>query len=49
MYSEEARYFVDIRSYISTVRKQGWNIWDAWADAIRGSPRLLEMGQAAAP
>jgi transposase len=33
--------FCRIRSYISTVRKQGWKIWDALADAIRGSPRLL--------
>ena len=39
--------FCRIRSYISTVRKQGWNIWDALADAIRGSPRLLEIDQTA--
>ncbi len=32
-----------IRSYISTARKQGWNIWDSLADAIRRSPRLLTM------
>ena len=37
--------FCRIRSYISTARKQGWNIWDALADAIRGSPRLLEIYQ----
>lgn len=37
--------FCRIRSYISTARKQGWNIWDALADAIRGSPRLLMNDQ----
>ena len=41
--------FCRIRSYISTARKQGWNIWDALADATRGSPRLLKADQAAAP
>lgn len=35
-----------IRSYISTARKQGWNILDALADAIRGSPRLLSVATA---
>lgn len=30
-----------IRSYISTARKQGWNILDSLAEAIRGSPRLV--------
>jgi transposase len=39
------RMFCRIRSYISTARKQGWNIWGALADAIRGSPRLLEIDQ----
>jgi len=39
--------FCRIRSYISTARKQGWNIWDALADAIRGSPRLLANNQSA--
>jgi len=38
--------FCRIRSYISTARKQGWNIWAALADAIRGSPRLLEVNRA---
>ena len=33
--------FCRIRSYISTARKQGWNIWDSLVDAIKGSPRLL--------
>lgn len=37
--------FCRIRSYISTARKQGWNIWDALADAIKGSPRLLAIDQ----
>jgi transposase len=37
--------FCRIRSYISTARKQGWGIWDALADAIRGSPRLLTVEQ----
>jgi transposase len=38
--------FCRIRSYISTARKQGWNIWETLADAIRGSPRLLIIEQA---
>lgn len=38
--------FCRIRSYISTARKQGWNIWDALAEAIRGCPRLLTNAQA---
>ena len=37
--------FCRIRSYISTARKQGWNIWDALAEAIKGYPRLLEIDQ----
>lgn len=37
--------FCRIRSYISTARKQGWNIWGALADAIRGSPCLLAIDQ----
>ncbi len=37
--------FCRVRSYISTSRKQGWNIWDALTDAIRGSPRLLAVDQ----
>ncbi len=39
--------FCRIRSYISTAHKQRWNIWDALADAIRGSPRLLAVDQQA--
>lgn len=39
------RVFCRIRGYISTARKQGWNIWDALADAIRGNPRQLETNQ----
>lgn len=37
--------FCRIRSYISTARKQGWNIWDALTDAIRGASRLLMNDQ----
>jgi transposase len=37
--------FCRIRSYISTARKQEWNIWDALTDAIQGSPRLLATNQ----
>jgi transposase len=33
--------FCRIRSYLSTARKQGWDIWDALADAVQGRPRLL--------
>ena len=43
------RVFCRIRSYISTARKQGWNIWEALADAIRGSPRLLMIEQTIEP
>jgi len=38
---EGGAVFCRVRSYISTARKQGWKIWDALADAIRGRPRLL--------
>ena len=41
--------FYRIRSYISTARKQGWNIWNALAEAIRGCPRLLEIDQESFP
>jgi len=37
--------FCRIRSYISTARKQGWSIWDALTDAIKGIPRLLKVDQ----
>ena len=33
--------FCRIRSYISTARKQRWNICESLANAIRGSPNLL--------
>ena len=36
------RIFCRIRSYISTARKQGWNIWDALTEAVKGRPGLLE-------
>ena len=35
--------FCRIRSYISTVRKQGWRIWESLVDAIKGTPRLLPI------
>ncbi len=34
--------FSRIRSYISTARKQGWNIWEALANAGKGTPYQLE-------
>lgn len=34
--------FCRIRSYISTARKQSWNIWDALVDAVKGQPRHPE-------
>jgi transposase len=37
--------FCRIRSYISTAQKQGWNIWSALVEAIKGTPRLLEFDQ----
>jgi transposase len=40
--------FCRIRSYISTARKQGWNIWNALAESVRGSPRLLTIDQESA-
>ncbi len=39
--------FCRIRSYLSTARKQEWNMWNALADAIRGSPCLLSIDQQA--
>jgi len=38
--------FCRIRSYISTARKQGWNIWDALTEAIKGNPRQLAIDRA---
>jgi transposase len=32
-----------IRSYISTARKQGWDIIDALAEAVSGLPRMLSI------
>ena len=40
---EGGKIFCRIRSYISTARKQGWQIWDTLADAINGSSRLLSI------
>jgi transposase len=36
---EGGKIFCRIRSYISTARKQGWKIWTALVDAVKGSPR----------
>jgi len=35
--------FCRIRSYISTSRKQAWNVWDALAEAVAGRPRSLQF------
>lgn len=39
------KIFCRIRSYLSTARKQGWNIWDALTEAIKGNPLLLIVNQ----
>ena len=39
------RIFCRIRSYLETARKQGWNIWDALANALQGHPWLLPVSQ----
>jgi len=41
---EGGEIFCRIRSYLSTARKQGWRIWDALAEALKGQPRLLPLG-----
>jgi transposase len=38
--SEGGIIYCRIRSYISTAKKQGWRIWEALLDAIKGSPRM---------
>jgi transposase len=35
--------FCRIRSYISTAKKQNWNIWDVLTEAVKGIPRLLSI------
>ena len=37
------KIFCRIRSYLSTARKQAWNIWDALVEALKGNPRLLPI------
>lgn len=32
-----------IRSYLSTSRKQGWRVWMALTEAVKGNPRLLPI------
>jgi transposase len=40
---ESGAVFCRIRGYISTARKQGWKIWDALVEALKGQPRLLPL------
>ena len=39
---DEGQIFCRIHGYVSTARKQGWAVWDALAEAVRGSPRILQ-------
>lgn len=43
------KVFCRIRSYLSTARKQAWNIWDALTEALKGTPRLLPTYQELLP
>ena len=42
-------YFCRVRSYISTARKQKWNVLDSLLDAVRGMPRLLQQEASGQP
>jgi transposase len=39
---DEGQIFCRIHGYLSTARKQGWAVWDALAEAVQGSPRVLQ-------
>ena len=39
-----ADIFCRIRSYVSTSRKQGYNVWDAMTNAMKGNPIKFSLG-----
>ena len=39
---DRGQIFFRIRGYLSTARKQGWAVWDALSEAVRGNPRLVQ-------